>query len=166
MKLKLSYSVTIYFTLIFIVACFLSNIGSFQGHATGFLLYMILIVIAAYLFLSRYSCRLQIDQDDILHIRYLMPWNKNRVVKLKDYKYMDYGRGFYGFVESRKNGHLNLLRIPQDTIVLSDSMDFKLKVAILKVNLRMGQFKELLNYLENVEKLKFADSAGAGGYFW
>jgi len=166
MKLKLSYSVTIYFTLIFIAAYFLFNLGSFQAHATGFLLYILLIMIAVYFFLSRYSCRLQIDQYDVLHIRYLMPWNKNMVVKLKDYKYMDYGRGFYGFIESRKNGHLNLLRIPQDTIVLSDSMDFKHKVAILKVNLRMGQFKELLNYLEKTEKLKFADSAGTGGYFW
>ncbi|MBB6502918.1 hypothetical protein [Pedobacter cryoconitis] len=127
---------------------------------------MILIVIAAYFFLSRYSCRLQIDQFDVLHIRYLIPWNKNITVKLKDYKYMDYGRGFYGFLGTRKNGNLNLLRVPQDTIVLSNSTDFKNEVAILKVNLRIGQFKELLDYLEKVEKLKFADSAGAGGYFW
>jgi hypothetical protein len=166
MKLKLSYSITIYFIVIFIIAYIFLNLESIQKHALGFTFYLIIIVIAFYFFLSRYSCNLEIDNNSILHIRYLMPWNKDIGIDLKKYKYLDYGRGFYGFITVRKNGHMNLLRYPHDTIILSEKADFKNNVTILKINLRVGQFNKLLNYLKNTEMLKLTDSNGSGGHFW
>ncbi|MGY0035168.1 hypothetical protein [Pedobacter sp. NJ-S-72] len=101
-----------------------------------------------------------------MQIRYLMPWNKNKTVDLKNYKYLDFGRGFYGSLTTRTHGMKNLLRYPHDTIILSDHPDFKQHIIILRINLRMGHFNKLLEYLKKTEGLKPADSNGAGGYFW
>jgi hypothetical protein len=95
-----------------------------------------------------------------------MPWNKNIAIDLKNYKYMDFGRGFYGSLTARTNGMKNLLRYPYDTIILSDHPDFKHDIIILRINLRMGHFNKLLKHLKNPEGLKLTDSDGAGGYFW
>ena len=95
-----------------------------------------------------------------------MPWNKNKVVDLKNYKYLDFGRGFYGSLTARTHGMKNLLRYPYDTIILSDKPDFKHDIIILRINLRMGHFNKLLNYFKKIEQLKLVDSDGAGGYFW
>lgn len=166
MRLKLSYSVTIYVIVLFIIACISFHTASFQAHTSGLLLYLLLIVIVLYFFLSRYSCRLEIDEDSVMQIRYLMPWNKNRTIDLKNYGYVDYGRGFYGSLTERRNGMKNLLRYPYDTIVLSEKPDFKEQTVILRVNLSIGHFNKLLTYLEQTEGLTLANSNGAGGYFW
>ncbi|MBB5644880.1 hypothetical protein [Pedobacter cryoconitis] len=165
MKLKLSYSITIYLIVVFIIAYVFSNLGSIQEHTLGFIFYLVLIVIAFYFFLSRYSCKLDI-YGSTLHIRYLMPWNKNVHIDLKSFKYFDYGRGFYNLISERKKGFMNLLRYPYDTIVLSEGPDFSTNILILKVNLRLGQFNKLLNYLKTSVGLNLTDSNGSGGYFW
>lgn len=165
MKLKLSYSITIYLIIVFIIACVFSNLESIREHTLGFIFYLTLIVIAFYFFLSRYSCKLDID-GSTLHIKYLMPWNKNVHIDLKNFKYFDYGRGFYNLISEREKGFMNLLRYPYDTIVLSERPDFSNNILILKVNLRLGQFNKLLNYLKTPVGLKLTDSNGSGGYFW
>lgn len=166
MKLKLSYSITNYFIVLFAIAYIFSNLQALHEYTLGLLFYLILIVIAFYFFLSRYSCKLSIDDYSVLHICYLMPWNKSVHIDLKKYKYFDYGRGFYGFITARKMGYFNLLRYPYDTIIISEDSDFSNNILTLRVNLRVGQFNELINHLKKSEKLKFSDSNGKGGFFW
>ena len=61
MKLKLSYPITIYLIVLFVIVYTYSNLESLQHYAFGFVSYLILISIAYYFF-SRYSCKLNIDE--------------------------------------------------------------------------------------------------------
>ncbi|QNK64046.1 hypothetical protein H7F33_06020 [Pedobacter sp. PAMC26386] len=163
MKLRIHFSVTIYLILLFIIGHILVNLEALETHTLGFAVYLVLMVCAFYFFFSRYSCVLSIE-NNVLKIWYLMPWNKEVTLNLKSYQFMDYGRGFYQ-LNSRQKGYKNLFRYPYDTMVFSNTADFK-ENTIIRVNLRFGQFSVLLNYLKQNEKLKLTDAKGQGGFFW
>jgi len=140
MKLKPFYPVNNYLIVAFTILYVIVNTGSSREHVVGLILNLIFIVVDCYFSLSRYSCSIVIDNMNILHIRYLMPCKSNMNIDLKNYRYFDYGRGYFGFISARNKRYMNLLRYPYDRIIFTTASDYNSNVIVLKVNLRMVGF--------------------------
>jgi hypothetical protein len=166
MKLKLAYPISPYLLVLFATGFLVLNRDSVVTHTTGFLVYLVFLVFALYFVFCRHSCRMGISAEGIMTLQYLIPWQKKINIDLKCCKFYDYGRGFYSFSLSHTQGHYNLLRYPYDQLILASDKEFQRDLKIIKVNLRMGHFRKLLDYFEASGNLQLESSKGVGGYFW
>jgi hypothetical protein len=86
------------------------------------------------------------------------------VVKLTEYKYVDYGRGFYVFISKRTLGYFSALRNCFDLIVLSESI--KQSQLEIKVNTRMFGFKQVIDRLQKLFKLRLVSIRSTEEVIW
>jgi len=160
---KSRYPINVYILLI--APAFLAFISyTYQLNIIALLIYLPIGSLLFYTFFSRYSSRIQIVSRNKMEITYFFPWNKNVIIDLKDLKYINYGRGFYAPFSKHTIGHLSLLRICYDLIILSDNeTDAQLEI---KINTRMFAFKQLINCLEKDIKLKKVRLKGSSTIIW
>lgn len=123
----------------------------YDMNLAGLIFYLPAGLLMFYIFFCRYSCRIEISSSGEMSIIYFFPWHKNRIIKLAEYKYVDYGRGFYVFISRRTLGYFSTLRNCFDLIVLSESI--KQSQLEIKVNTRMLGFKKLINNLQCIFKI-------------
>lgn len=136
----------------------------YNMNLTGLIFYLPAGLLMFYVFFCRYSCRIEILDSGEMRIIYFFPWNKNRVVKLTEYKYVDYGRGFYVFISKRTLGYFSTLRNCFDLIVLSESI--KQSQLEIKVNTRMFGFKQVIDRVQKLFKLRLVSIRSTEEVIW
>ena len=99
-----------------------------------------------------------------MNIYYFFPWNKNRTIDLKNFKNMDYARGFYDPFDDRRLGYLGLFRRCYDLIILSNNKGGS--QVEFKVNLRMSAFKQIISSLQKVAKINLVKLKSANDIIW
>lgn len=104
--------------------------------------YLPIALLLSFAFFSRYSSRIEITDELEMKIVFFFPWDKNLTIDLRQFKYVDYARGFYDPFDDRRLGYLSLLRTCYDLIMLSDNKTNS-QVEV-KVNMKIGTFRQIL----------------------
>jgi hypothetical protein len=95
--LKTGFSFNTYVLMISPVILVLLSL-IYEVNLSSLIFYLPVGSILFYVSFCRYSCRIEVSGAGEMKIIYFFPWNKNRIINLTEYKYIDYGRGFYVFI--------------------------------------------------------------------
>jgi len=160
---KSNYPFSIYLLFLLPIICVLLSI-IYKLNFFGLLTYLPVFIILFYVFFSRYSARVEINNAFVMKICYFFPWNKNVIVDLTTVKSFDYARGFYAPFDDKRLGYFGFLRRCYDLVMLFDyNRNFQSE---FKVNFRLGSFKELINVLSKNAKIVLVKLKSTENIIW
>lgn len=159
---KSNYPYSIYLLVILPFTLILLTI-TYNWNFWALLTYLPILIVLFYVFFARFSARVEINSHSKLHIYYFFPWNKNTILDLKDFRCFDYARGFYDPFNDRRLGYLNLLRKCYDLIIFVNGHNYSKE---FKVNLRIGDFKKIIDILDKQAKLVLVDLKSSDHIIW
>lgn len=117
-----------------------------------------------YTFFCRHSSKIEITAKNEMRITYFFPWDKNVLINLTKFKYIDYARGFYNPFDERTLGYSSLFRKCYDLLIVSDNInDSQIEI---KVNTKLLNFHKLIRFLKKDNKLFLIKLKNTKAFIW
>ncbi len=160
---KSNYPFSIYLLFLLPVIFLLLSI-KYELNLWGLLVYLPIFIVLFYIFFSRYSAKIEINDAFEMKIFYFFPWNKDITLNLHTFNRFDYARGFYDPFDDRRLGYLSFLRRCYDLLILlSSNRNIQNE---FKVNLRVSAFKKIINILNKDIKIDLIKLKSSGNIIW